>query len=75
MRALSFEARICFDHVALRTVMLAAAALGADWLAAGPRISTPDSRVSAWIIPTDEERIIAEHTLAVWREPAGSHPA
>jgi acetate kinase len=36
--------------------------------AGGPRLSTPDSRVSAWVIPTDEERMIAEHTLAVWRE-------
>ncbi|HEY2994520.1 MAG TPA: acetate/propionate family kinase [Methylomirabilota bacterium] len=33
--------------------------------AGGPRISTPASRVSAWVIPTDEERMIAEHTLAV----------
>jgi acetate kinase len=33
--------------------------------AGGPRISTPDSRVSAWVIPPDEERMIAEHTLAV----------
>jgi len=31
----------------------------------GPRISAPDSRVSVWAIPTDEERMIAEHTLAV----------
>ena len=31
----------------------------------GPRISAPDSRVSVWVIPTDEERMIAEHTLAV----------
>jgi acetate kinase len=35
--------------------------------AGGPRISTPGSRVSAWVIPTDEERMIAEHTLATWR--------
>ncbi len=42
--------------------------------AGGPRISTPDSRVSAWVIPTDEERMIAEHTLAVWREPAAPRP-
>lgn len=35
--------------------------------AGGPRISAADSRVSAWVIPTNEERIIAEHTLAVWR--------
>ena len=40
--------------------------------AGGPRISTPNSRVSAWVIPTDEERMIAEHTLAVWRQ--GSAP-
>jgi acetate kinase len=40
--------------------------------AGGPRISTPESRVSAWVIPTDEERMIAEHTLAVWRQ--GSAP-
>jgi acetate kinase len=50
---------------------------GAAWLglrldevanrAGGPRISTPDSQVSAWVIPTDEERMIAEHTLKVWR--------
>ncbi len=33
----------------------------------GPRISAARSRVSAWVIPTDEERMIAEHTLAVWR--------
>lgn len=37
-------------------------------LRGGPRISTPDSQVSAWVIPTDEERMIAEHTLKVWRE-------
>ena len=33
--------------------------------AGGPRISTPGGRMSAWVIPTDEERMIAEHTLAV----------
>jgi acetate kinase len=43
--------------------------------AGGPRISTPDSRVSAWVIPTDEERMIAEHTVTVWRDHAGQHPA
>ena len=30
----------------------------------GPRITTPMSAVSAWIIPTDEEVVIARHTLA-----------
>jgi len=28
----------------------------------GPRISTPDSRVSTWVIPTNEELMIARHT-------------
>jgi acetate kinase len=53
---------------------------GAAWLgirldeaanrAGGPRISAADSRVSVWVIPTDEERMIAEHTLDVVRRPA-----
>ena len=29
------------------------------------RISTADSRVAAWVIPTDEEIIIARRTIAV----------
>jgi acetate kinase len=28
----------------------------------GPRISRPDSKVSAWVIPTNEELMIARHT-------------
>jgi len=28
----------------------------------GPRISSSDSRVSAWVIPTNEELMIARHT-------------
>jgi acetate kinase len=36
----------------------------------GPRISTADSRVSAWVIPTDEERMIAQHTLAALPTPS-----
>jgi acetate kinase len=31
----------------------------------GPCISTPGSRVSAWVIPTDEERMIARHAHEV----------
>ncbi|MEO8154734.1 MAG: acetate/propionate family kinase [Rhizobacter sp.] len=31
----------------------------------GPRISTADSGVSVWVIPTDEELMIAQHTLAL----------
>jgi acetate kinase len=33
----------------------------------GPRISTADSRVSVWVIPTDEELMIAQHTMALVR--------
>jgi acetate kinase len=53
---------------------------GAGWLgvrldeeanrAGGPRISAADSRVPVWVIPTDEERMIAEHTLEVVTGPA-----
>jgi acetate kinase len=31
----------------------------------GPRISGPDSQVAAWVIATDEERMIARHTRAI----------
>jgi acetate kinase len=31
-------------------------------LAGGPRISTAESRVAAWVIPTNEELMIARHT-------------
>jgi acetate kinase len=33
--------------------------------AGGERISLPSSSVSVWVIPTDEERVIARHTLAL----------
>lgn len=33
--------------------------------AKGPRISRPDSRVAAWVIPTNEELMIAKHCLAM----------
>ena len=29
----------------------------------GPCLSHPDSRVAAWVIPTDEDNVIARHTL------------
>jgi len=32
---------------------------------AGPRISAPDSRIRAWVIPTDEDLMIARHTRAL----------
>ena len=31
--------------------------------AGGPRITTADSRVSAWVIPTDEDLMIAQHAV------------
>jgi acetate kinase len=34
----------------------------------GPRISTQDSSVSVWVIPTNEELMIAQHTLALVRK-------
>jgi acetate kinase len=53
----SLRSRVCRD----------AAWLGVDLDAAanergGPRISTAASRVSAWVIPTNEELMIARHT-------------
>jgi acetate kinase len=37
----------------------------------GPRISTAGSRVAAWVIPTNEELMIARHTRRVVAAPAG----
>jgi acetate kinase len=34
----------------------------------GPRISASDSAVSVWVIPTNEELMIAQHTLALIRD-------
>jgi acetate kinase len=31
----------------------------------GPKISHADSAVSVWVIPTDEEKMIAQHTLSI----------
>jgi acetate kinase len=39
----------------------------------GPRISTPDSRVSAWVIPTNEELMIARHTQRLVASRAAAH--
>jgi acetate kinase len=33
----------------------------------GPRITTDASRIPVYVIPTDEERMIARHTLALLR--------
>jgi acetate kinase len=55
--AATIRARVCRD----------AAWLGLDLDesandARGPRISRPGSRVSAWVVPTNEELMIAQHT-------------
>jgi hypothetical protein len=33
--------------------------------AGGPRLTTADSRASAWAIPTDEDLMIAQHTVRI----------
>lgn len=37
-------------------------AKGKPWIV---RLSPPDSRASVWIIPTNEEPMITQHTLAL----------
>ena len=57
--AASIRARICRDAAWL--------GVGLDEAAndrGGPRISAPASHASAWVIPTNEELMIARHTLA-----------
>jgi len=54
------RARIC-QEAAWLGVRVDETANAAD----GPRISTTESPVSAWVIPTNEESIIAHHTLAL----------
>jgi len=39
----------------------------------GPRISRPGARVSAWVIPTDENRVVAEHARRVLDELGGGN--
>jgi acetate kinase len=53
------RARVC-ESAGWLGIRLDAAANGAG----GPRISSADSRVSAWVVPTNEELMIARHTLA-----------
>ena len=56
----SVRARVCNDARWLGIVLDEAANA-----AGGPCISTADSRVSAWVIPTDENLVIARHTRDV----------
>ena len=60
--AAAVRARVCEDAAWLGVRLDPAANLGH-----GPRISTADSPVSVWVIPTDEELMIARHTLACIR--------
>ena len=55
------------EHAAWLGLELDAAANAAH----GPRISAAGSRVAAWVIPTDEEQVIARHTLALVGEGGG----
>ncbi|HVM80093.1 MAG TPA: acetate/propionate family kinase [Stellaceae bacterium] len=57
-RSPEIRARVC-EHSAWLGVRLDPKANAAG----GPRISAPGSRVSAWVVPTDEELMIAIHTL------------
>jgi len=56
------RAAVC-EHLAWLGLALAAAANERH----GPRISIPGCAVSAWVIPTDEERMIARHVLRLTR--------
>jgi acetate kinase len=66
--ALVFTGGIGENSAAIRArVSRDAAWLGIELDAAandarGPRLSRPDSRAAAWVIPTNEELMIAEHT-------------
>ena len=55
--AVSIRQRVCRDAAWLGVEVDA----GAN-TAGGPRISVANARVSVWVIPTDEERMIARHT-------------
>jgi acetate kinase len=60
--AVEVRERIC-SRIAWLGIELDAAANAAH----GPRISTPGSPVSAWVIPTNEEAVIARQALALVR--------
>jgi acetate kinase len=71
--AIVFTAGIGERAAAVRAAACERAAwLGAELDAAanaagGPRISSTQSRVAAWVIPTDEELMIARHTRGLTR--------
>ncbi|HQT35128.1 MAG TPA: acetate/propionate family kinase [Thiobacillus sp.] len=59
------RAAIC-QHLAWLGLHLDAAANASH----GPRISQADSPIAAWVIPTDEEYVIARHAWALTATPA-----
>jgi acetate kinase len=59
-RAAPVRSRVCRDAAWLGLELDAAANQ-----AGGPRISSASSRVAAWVIPTNEELMIARHTRAL----------
>ncbi len=63
------RARVCRHAGWLGLTLDEAANLRGDM-----RISAPDSRASAWVIPTNEELIIARHTLAAVGPTTGQAP-
>ena len=40
----------------------------------GPRISSPGSPVSVWVVPTDEEVMVARHTASLLNQETGAVP-
>ena len=55
--SVAIRERVCRDAAWLGVSLNASANA-----AGGPRISTPGSKTSAWLIPTNEELMIARHT-------------
>lgn len=68
--AREIRARVC-RHAAWLGIEFDPAANQAD----GPRISSAASKVSAWVVPTDEKRMIARHTLALLHRSHGATEA
>lgn len=66
-RAAEIRARVCRD-AAWAGVQLDEAANAAG----GPRISTAGSAVAAWVIPTNEELVIARHTYKLLSEASSA---
>jgi len=74
--ALVFTAGIGENAAQIRqSVCDAAAWLGVELdvaanLAGGPRLTRQDSKASAWVVPTDEDLMIARHTWRLLRSSA-----